>query len=191
MSISSITDLHPNKWKTFQPIWDAVKDDPPNSVLDIGCGYAVYDALLFHHGVQEFHLIDGDGEHGVPHQKFADQPTRPWGNVFMGQDYMRVNSPGAVVHVYPITSSEAVRDMNEKFHVPVDLVMSIKSWCHHYSANTYAKMARRCLKEGGRLIVDQRIGHDTDSVLIEAGFSLVTELKDKSNKCRRKMWKAV
>lgn len=182
-----IEGLHPNEWINFNSIWGAIKDDPPQSILDIGCGCAIYDALLAQQGIKHFYLIDGDGSR-YPRKKYGPI-DRPWGNVYMGVDFMQKHAPEAMVTSYSLNSLEQVMGMNAKFIIDVDLVLSIRSWCHHYPAATYARMARRCLDlSKGRMIVDIRKGTDNYDVLIDHGFNPQKQLDAHSNKCDRWMF---
>lgn len=187
MTAPPTDELHPNEWLNFNSIWDAIKDDPPSSILDIGCGCAIYDALLAQHGVKKFILIDGDGSRH-PRKKYGGI-DRPWGNVNMGVAYMTRHAPGAHVSAIALNSVDQVRGMNEKFKADVDLVLSIRSWCHHYPAETYAKLAWRSLKYGGRLIVDIRKGRGNFEYLVAHGFELPEQIPSHSTKCDRWMFK--
>jgi hypothetical protein len=183
-----IEGLHQNEWDNFNSIWDAIKNDPPKSILDIGCGCAIYDALLAHQGIKKFFLIDGDGSR-YPRKKYGPI-DRPWGNVNMGVAFMKQHAPDAVVTAYELNSLEQVFAMNSKFVLHVDLILSIRSWCHHYPAETYARMARRCLDlSQGRMIVDIRKGTDNFDVLVRHGFKPYMQLPAHSFKCDRWMFR--
>lgn len=182
-----IEGLHQNEWDNFFSIWDAIKKDPPESILDIGCGCAIYDAMLAQEGIKTFYLIDGDGSR-YPRKKYGPI-DRPWGNVYMGVDFMKKHAPEAKVTAYALNTLEQVHHMNSKFVIGADLILSIRSWCHHYPATTYARMARRCLDlSKGRMIVDIRHGTDNYDVLTDHGFKPHSQLPAHSNKCDRWMF---
>lgn len=95
-----------------------------------------------------YHLVDGDGT--GPSQSSFREECRPWADRFAALEYILSEVPRSRVKVY---LPEQI--VNET--IPCDLVVSIKSWCHHYPAETYLPFVQRSLKPNGRIITDLRM----------------------------------
>lgn len=136
------------------------------SVLDIGCGLGGIDIELARKsGTGITHLLDGDGT-GERKNGLKDA-GKPWGDVFIAHDFVRANvSPSHMISThYPWHA----------FLDKVDLIVSIRSWAHHYPAETYIELAKTALLPGGRVIVDVRHPRKGDTkhgtqVFEEQGF---------------------
>lgn len=132
------------------------------SVLDIGCGFAGIDVLLSFAGpIKRFYLIDGicHGERVAGFQK----STVPWNDVNLAAQLLRDNV------VCDVTAMTVPPPLPQ----PVDLVISLKSWGHHYPVAEYLDFVHKSLRTGGVLILDIRketTGHDELKV---AGFKLM------------------
>lgn len=138
------------------------------SVLDIGCGLAVMDIMLakFAH-VHTFHLLDGIGK--GPKQQYTASAVEPWGSVHWGYDLMRANVPEDVsITKHVVADRQDTERANRNLEVPVDMVMSLRSWGHHYPTSTYAELASRSLKSGGLLLLDIRAREDKQEMQCES-----------------------
>jgi SAM-dependent methyltransferase len=151
------------------------------SVLDIGCGLAAFDAYLASCcGVRDVHLIDGDGRGRKVHG-YVDSAQDPWGDVELGVRVVRANAPSETrVSSYSPPASARVPG--------VDLVISLRSWGHHYPVSTYVDLVRRCLLPGGSLVLDLRRGVAGRAALEAAGFRHLRTLADRSSKCAREVF---
>lgn len=127
---------------------------PESTVVDVGCGLAIVDALM---ECGRTHLIDGNA-HREAHGEYRDR-SEPWFDVRTAVRLVRSRRPRRRVLTGWTTG-------------PADLIISLKSWGLHYPANTYLDRALRCLRPGGHLVLDL---HRTDAAdeVAAAGFELV------------------
>jgi hypothetical protein len=128
------------------------------SILDIGCGLGVVDAVL---GLDVIHLMDGDGTGERRDDYGAD--VAAWNDVRLAAEFVRLNVPTAEVYAH-------IADPN--LTIPVDAIISLKSWGTHYPVSTYLPLAKRSLSAGGLLALDMRKGHDDSAEIEVAGFKL-------------------
>ena len=134
-----------------------------DSILDIGCGPAWVNVWIANErGLKTVHLMDGERE-GQPKTHGYHRATYPWWTVHAGAKRVRERTRAEVKTHAP----------DPTLIIPVDVIISLKSWCHHYPAEHYLNLARRSLKIGGRLIVDIRNGTDGLEVLNDNGFRTV------------------
>jgi hypothetical protein len=123
-------------------------------VLDIGCGHADIDVFLARHylalnGRINIHLLDGDeADMALRDQRKAYAPhPRPWNNRSLGVKTLQDNVPECTVYAYPPDPS---------LTIPCDLLISTRSWGHHYPIAVYGGLAKRSVRRGGRIITDIR-----------------------------------
>jgi SAM-dependent methyltransferase len=117
-----------------------------DSILDIGCGGAWVDVLLAKkHGIKTVHLIDGDGTAEKIHGFRAD--TQAWADVQIGAANVREHTQAEVFTHKPHPATRVP---------PVDVVISLKSWGHHYPVDRYIDLVNACLRPGGILVIDAR-----------------------------------
>lgn len=163
--------------KYFQHLHPLLSKIQFNSVLDIGSGLAGIDVLIANaFGTKEFHLMDGSGV-GDKLNKYNDFATDAWDDVARGEKLMRANVSDDVV----IKTYHANRDLT----IPVDLIISLKSWAHHYPAYTYMDLAKRSLNPGGHIIVDIRGKTKGVQDFLDAGFTVHSVVDGTSKKCKR------
>jgi SAM-dependent methyltransferase len=149
-----------------------------DSFLDIGCGSGRLAVLLAQHygGAVDVHLIDGDRRvEAFGKEQVGYAPTTPpWNDRAAAAELVRAKVPAARVFDYP---------PDPRLTIPVDLIVSTKSWGHHYGADVYLGLARRSLRPGGRIIMDLRDStHDPRAgdglgVMKAGGFRVVVELE--------------
>lgn len=130
-------------------------------VMDIGCGFAGVDALLAQSGQRTFRLVDGDGS-GERRGGFSQQ-TAPWYDVRIGTRLVCENAARASVEFVVVPPAP------EPW--PCDVVISLKSWGHHYAVECYLDLVKRSLKPEGLVIMDIRNGTDGRATMEAAGFS--------------------
>ena len=151
-----------------------------SSVLDIGAGKAGVDILIARHLGRPLtiNLLDGDGT-GARQMSFR-ATTQAWADRNIGVMMLEANIP-------------ASDDMRVLAHapdpaatIPADLIISLKSWGHHYPVEIYCDLARRSLRGGGVLILDIRRKHIEAGRhrLSEAGFVFVGQAYE-TEKSRR------
>jgi len=136
---------------------------PVMSCLDIGCGLGLIDALIAKiTGANHVHMMDGQGAIDNRVMGYNDG-TKAWADVRVGRRLVAANTDADVTaHVADPTVT-----------IPVDLIVSFKSWGHHYNIDEYLPLALRSLKPGGRVIVDLRNGKGGREVLEANGFKVV------------------
>jgi SAM-dependent methyltransferase len=142
------------------------------SFLDIGCGLGGLAALLAnHYGPRvKAHLLDGAGWRPKTRQDMGyHDKAAPWSDVGEAARLLRETLG---LRAIPWTPAE-IDQAGAQAVKPLDLVVSIKSWGHHYSVTRYLKLVRCSLQLGGRLIRDLRTGAGGEAVLASAGFKLV------------------
>lgn len=136
---------------------------PAESFLDIGCGLGLIDALIAEiTGAKFIHMMDGEGDNSNRVMGYNDG-TKAWADVNVGGRLVAANTK-SVVYVHNADPTK---------RIPVDLIVSFKSWAHHYSVDEYLPLALRSLKPGGRVIVDLRNGKGGREVLEANGFKVV------------------
>mgnify|MGYP003394498862 CR=1 FL=1 len=130
-------------------------------VMDIGSGFAGIDVLLGRDsGVTWVHLIDGDGS-GDRNAGFANTML-PWYDVRLGAQLVRDNVRHAKV------TTVVVPPIPQPWSA--DMVISLKSWGHHYPVGVYLDLVKRSLRPGGYVILDIRTGSGGRHNLEAAGF---------------------
>lgn len=162
--------------RQFAAMHGTLWERPPSTILDIGSGLAVIDIMICKSfPVKVVHLLDGDGS--GPHRAGFAPAGVPWGNVHMGASMVRANCPGVDVFPHVVPKCEIVG--------LVDLILSTRSWGHHYPVPTYSELAARLLSRGGVVIMDIRYATDGVHEMRHAGFRPIVQIDDPSEKCRR------
>lgn len=140
------------------------------SAWDIGCGLAALTALLCRdHGLQRYRLTDGDGS--APRKVGYCPRTQGWFDTRVSEQFVRANGGDRAVPV-------------GRWDGDCDLVVSLKSWGHHYPVATYLDQARRAMRPGGRLVLDIRAGTDGAAEIARAGFRLLGQIAEKPKRRR-------
>lgn len=146
--------------------FETIKPWLPQSVttiVDIGCGLAGVDVLLARETrAKEIVLVDGDG---TGYRKMGFVPgTSAWFDVGIGAELVKKNLRGKKVEA---------RAADPNLTIPCDLLISLKSWGHHYTVDEYLGLAQRSLRPGGRLILDIRNGTKGGVTLATRGFNCI------------------
>jgi hypothetical protein len=162
---------------------DSVKGWFPSSmqsILDIGCGRAAIDILFSRsYPETEIHLMDGDGT-GMELVGFVPD-LKAWNDVITAQRFVVANT-----FVYDKVFAHVADPL---LTIPSDLIISLKSWGHHYPVDIYLGLVQRSLREGGRVIMDIRrerknLEHGLPK-MIDAGFRLLARGVYETPKCER------
>jgi len=162
--------------------WNDIRDWArpihPYSVLDIGSGTAgIHKYLVPDTTVQKVHLMDGGK--AIPSQMgWNPNGTTPWRDVNDGVGRLK-----GMKWDIEITGHKA----RPNLVIPVDLIISMKSWGFHYPISTYLELARNSLNKGGRIITDLRKNTGQIEVLAK-WFHLVELDVGRSGKCFRTVW---
>jgi SAM-dependent methyltransferase len=120
------------------------------AMLDIGCGMAGIDVLLWrHYGNPIVNLLDGTGHTDV--RVLFHQNMSPYNSMRVARRLLEDNGIAAesIVEWAP----------DPALKLPsCDLVLSLLSWGFHDPVTTYLPLVEHCLRPGGRLILDVRKG---------------------------------
>lgn len=140
----------------------------PLRILDIGCGLAAVDAFLCQMiPIDCVALLDGVG---LGKKDVYTDGSFAWNDVNFGVEVVRANV-SSKVDVGPVR-------MDQDFFPCVDVVLSLRSWCHHYPASVYLDRVRESLEPDGLLIVDCRKGRGNVEVLERSGFRKVVCIEE-------------
>lgn len=134
---------------------------PENSrVLDIGCGIAILDLLLYSYTPKStFFLLDKED--------MWNKDTRPY-NVSYTIDHPFYHSWEPVLDAISTSNFDRSRfnflNPEDNFPNDLDLVISSFSWCWHYPKEVYWDKVLASLKTGGKLYLDVRLLPDRNII---------------------------
>lgn len=115
-------------------------------VLDIGSGMGGIDIFLAKHFKQpEIWLLDGDEDSPV-----MVRHDQPFNCMRTARRFLALNGVSSIVTVSPGTELQPA---------PCDLIVSLQSWCFHYSPAVYLEWVKKCCRPGTVLILDVRKGY--------------------------------
>jgi SAM-dependent methyltransferase len=152
-------------------------------VLDVGCGMGGNAlALGLHYGrVPALYLLDGRSSDAVegggrkarhPGYKPYDPGQRPWNDA--GRPAALFRGMGFAAHALT-PDPEAT--------CPVDVVVSTRSWGHHYPIGVYLGLVLRSLRPGGVVFLDVRNGADGLEKMSKHFRLLATATTSPTDKC--------
>lgn len=158
--------------------------DPIESVLDIGAGRGDIDAYIAQRGdVKRIHLVDGDGT-GLHVSGYSSTPTVPWRDVMIGVEFLKDRIPEGIKLTWSYPDTPWVDNY--------DLVVSLKSWGHHYPISTY--LDRVVAVKPKLILVDLRArkGKVREGMqqIHDAGFRTVAKV-DETPRCARFLFRAI
>jgi hypothetical protein len=129
-----------------------------SAVLDVGCGMGGAGLrLVMHYGPStRLYLLDGTnsdarrrgGFHRPKGYRSFAETCSPWNDATATAAAMR--SLGVDAVAVPTDPTQTL---------PSDVIVSTRSWGHHYPVGVYLDLARRSLLPGGRLFLDLRPGY--------------------------------
>lgn len=132
-----------------------------STILDIGCGAAVVDLLLYSYiPNSKFYLVDNNTWSITPDN------TPPF--VSFSETYPSYHSWDTIVDAISTSNFDSNRfcmlNTLDDFPEDVDVITSYLSWCFHYPKNIYWEKVMNSLKTGGKLILDVRPLHGKDVI---------------------------
>jgi SAM-dependent methyltransferase len=148
-----------------------------NSMLDIGCGLALVDVLLARAvAPRRVYLLDSEAT-GVLDRGYKTA-MKAWNSTAIAASMFHANVD---VGVELVTLAPGSFELDE----PVYLIISTRSWGHHYPVSMYLESVARSIAPGGVLAVDLRAGRGGAAEIQAAGFDQVAVIAQSSGKCDR------
>lgn len=138
------------KTKLFEMV-DAYVKDPPQRILDIGCGFAKTSELFQKKYGSELYLLEGE-----PHPE-ANRRLGKWGDVATFNYYLPTetlkNAWDSQGMIYTFVNGQ---DPQIPEHIKFDLVYSWLSCGFHYPVSTYRDLILRHTNDASIIIMDFR-----------------------------------
>jgi SAM-dependent methyltransferase len=132
-------------------------------ILDIGCGIAAIDLLLYRHygssASLELCLLDRSEPRTIPRYGYSDRAEFYNSLELSRRVLLRNGVPSESIHLLEARSTIPLLEDS------VDLVLSIASWGFHYPVTTYLEEVHRVVRPSGRLILDLRRNHGQEEPL--------------------------
>jgi len=126
------------------------------NILDIGCGVAGIDAVLFNHYGRRsdiaFYLFDRTEVNAAAFKYGMGDSDRFYNSLQIARQLLSANG----ISLSSIHLIEAVPGVRFDYAAQFELVISLISWGYHYPLETYLEDVFACLRPGGRLVVDLR-----------------------------------
>lgn len=154
------------QFHSLKPVLDKYK---PQRILDIGCGLALGSVLAAEYVSADYlALMDGDGTGEIFHD--YREGALAWNDVAIAGTVARTRLAGCKIETFV---------QNVDLTIPVDLIVSWKSWGTHYPIAEYIPLAVRSLMQGGIVVTDLWPGSEDFRIgqVVEveaAGFWLVS-----------------
>ena len=147
------------------------------ATLDIGCGLAGFDILLWRARKPFVWLLDRDAFEEKPRYGYGEKPSA----------YCRWAEVERMLETNGVPRSDwfALRDLTGQ-PKSVDLVTSFIAWGFHFPVSAYLDSVAEILHPGGRLIIDIRtteVETSLDAIHEKIGPSVVAWPCDKFMRC--------
>lgn len=115
-----------------------------DSILDVGSGLGGIDIFLSRHykGEPHVYLLDGVADEPVVHLH-----RKTFNDMQVAKDFHRINGSENFGYYSPENLQQPVK---------CQLVLSLGSWCFHYSPETYTAFVLRCCENLTTIVVDVR-----------------------------------
>ncbi len=160
--------------KDMNDEYATLKDSLPGragKILDIGCGMAGIDALIYNHydGNTDTYLLDKTMVDANVFYLFKETGSF-YNSLSIAKDLLMVNG----VVSSKIHTQEATVDNRIIFDDNFDLVISLISWGFHYPVATYLEAVYEKMNIGGVLILDVRKDTDGEELLTKRFGSIST-----------------
>lgn len=152
------------------------------TILDVGCGIAGIDLLLYDHYAGNTHitLLDRTEVDQAAFSYGMGAEERFYNSLDLAKAFLVENG----VKADHITQMEAVPGFTLPADARFDLVVSLISWGYHYPVATYLDQVYDALNPGGHVILDIRKGHGSEAEL-ERKFGRLHSIyeSDKQMRC--------
>lgn len=134
-----------------------------SSILDIGCGLAGIDVLLYErYASPTLNLLDGTGN--APQATgFNVGGIKPFNDMSVARELLVANGIAPRnIKEFPVGYADPP--------IPCNLCISLLSWGWHFPVEAYLDLAWNSLAVGGRLILDVRAKTGGETILDTKGF---------------------
>lgn len=133
-----------------------------SNILDIGCGVAGIDAILYKHfdSSPNIFLLDKTSIDKNVYYNFEGKGAF-YNSLSTAKELLLLNG----VNKEKIHIQEVVDDYKIHFHEHFDLIISLISWGFHYPVSTYLDQVYKKLNNGGSLMIDVRKGTDGEEIV--------------------------
>jgi SAM-dependent methyltransferase len=175
-NVSTVAEFEEKAYRDFKTIKDWILPEY-KSILDIGSGLGGVDIVIANYtNISTINIIEGDGDL-ENRQTNYHQNIQPWCDRKLARSLIVRNvSKDVVVNDYPPDPS---------LTIDADLIISLKSWGHHYPVGVYIDLVKRSLQPGGRVIMDIRWRKgDGRQTMQDNGFLFLAKVYD-TPKCGR------
>jgi SAM-dependent methyltransferase len=149
--------------------YDAIRPHLPRTIsrlLDIGSGLGgLHVHTLRDFGNQvEVNLLDHDRSDGKMRYGFREK-TEAYNSFLQSRTYFeRAGIPADDIKYWDADSASDLERL-QQHEGQFDAIISLKSWCFHYPAETYLHLVEKLLAKDGALIVDVRRDSGVKAVL--------------------------
>ena len=135
-----------------------------SSILDIGCGIAGIDAMLYkHYNCNDninFFLADKTKMDREIYYGFRDVAAS-YNSLPVTKSVLELNGiKDEKIHLINVSENEKLHNIG-----PVDLVISLTAWGFHFPVSVYLEQVYNLLSDGGSLIIDLRKSTDSEQDL--------------------------
>jgi len=131
--------------------------DSAKAILDVGCGLAGIDVLLYQHyksrGIN-LHLLDKEGISEKVYYGFNPEAAH-YNSLLLAREFLKLNG----VFIDRV-STYGIETEGFPSQCKFDVVISLYSWGYHYPVSTYLESVRTSLASDGIIILDVREGTD-------------------------------
>lgn len=154
------------------------------TIIDIGAGNSLID-LLIHATYPEkkfkFVLVDGEDTYN------SSEPGTTGNTEYHSPSYTTYNNWSFLKNTILLNNMDESQFITKSpdddwSDTPVDLAMSLSSWCWHYPASTYIDKVNSLLKLGGYVYINEMIN-------INDGYQLLSSTFNKDVECSFRQWK--
>lgn len=133
-----------------------------NAILDIGCGIAGVDLLLYTDTASkpDIYLLDKTDETKDIYFGFKEEASY-YNSLSLARTFLEINGvPSNKIHTQEVTSNKSI-----DFPTQFNLIISLLSWGFHYPIETYLDKSYSLLASGGVLILDIRKGQGSEEAI--------------------------
>lgn len=148
----------------FESIAPYLPADSPFTMLDVGGGLSGISARINQHygGKLICGVLDGKNTLAV-----VDKHAEPFNNAVATQGFLHANGVKRQLFYAP----------TDELDTTFGLVISTQAWCFHFAPDVYLSRVLKCLRGGGKVIVDVRNRHLDWLDTLEDTFGSGTMLK--------------